>query len=52
VLSRGYTLAIGPDGRAVRDAASLGVGDVVNLSFARGSASASIKQVVANPEAD
>jgi exodeoxyribonuclease VII large subunit len=52
VLSRGYALAIGPDGRAVRDAAQLAAGDAVHLSFARGSAAATITQVVAAGEAD
>lgn len=52
VLSRGYALAIGPDGRAVRDAAGLQAGDPVKLAFARGSAMATITQVVAAPEAD
>lgn len=52
VLSRGYTLALGPDGRAIRDAGQLAPGDELTLSFARGSASAAITQVVASPEAD
>ncbi|MGE5469906.1 MAG: exodeoxyribonuclease VII large subunit [Bacteroidota bacterium] len=52
VLSRGYAIAIGPDGRAVRDAAQLAVGDALKLSFARGSAGATVDQVVAAPEAE
>ena len=52
VLTRGYALAIGPDGRAVRDASALMVGDTVKLSFARGAARATVDQVVAAPEAD
>ena len=52
VLSRGYALAIGPDGRAVRDAAALTAGDALKLSFARGSARATVNQVVADREAD
>ncbi len=52
VLERGYALAIGPDGRAVRDAAALSPGDALRLGFARGSAVATVDQVVAAPEAD
>ncbi|MDP3537749.1 MAG: exodeoxyribonuclease VII large subunit [Azonexus sp.] len=52
VLARGYALAIGPDGRAVRDAATLTPGNLLKLSFARGSAQATVNQVVAMPEAD
>ncbi|MBS1144865.1 MAG: exodeoxyribonuclease large subunit [Proteobacteria bacterium] len=52
VLSRGYTLAIDADGRAVRDASRLSPGDLLKLRFASGSANATINQVVATPEAD
>jgi len=52
VLSRGYTLAIGSDGRAIRDASRLSPGDLLKLRFARGSAEATVNQVVASPEAD
>jgi exodeoxyribonuclease VII large subunit len=52
VLARGYALAIGPDGRAVRDASTLAAGNILQLSFARGSAQATVNQVVATPEAD
>jgi exodeoxyribonuclease VII large subunit len=52
VLERGYALAIGPDGRAVRDAAALNPGDALRLGFARGSADVTVNQVVAAPEAD
>lgn len=52
VLARGYALAIGPDGRAVRDASALSSGDALRLSFARGSASATVTQVVAPGEAE
>jgi len=52
VLSRGYTLAIDADGRAIRDAARLSPGDLLNLRFASGSAEATVNQVVAAPEAD
>ncbi|HXE39722.1 MAG TPA: exodeoxyribonuclease VII large subunit, partial [Azonexus sp.] len=52
VLARGYALAIGPDGRVVRDAATLTPGDTLKLDFARGSAQATVNQVVADPEAD
>ncbi|HLO62320.1 MAG TPA: exodeoxyribonuclease VII large subunit, partial [Azonexus sp.] len=52
VLQRGYTLVIGPDGRAVRNANELTPGDALSLSFARGAATARVEQVVAAPEAD
>ena len=52
VLQRGYTLVIGPDGRAVRSATELSPGDTLKLSFARGAATAKVDQVVATPEAD
>ncbi len=52
VLHRGYTLAIGPDGRAVRNATALAPGDRLTLGFARGTATATVEQVVAAPEAD
>jgi exodeoxyribonuclease VII large subunit len=54
VLNRGYALAIGPDGRAVRDAGRLQTGDALTLSFARGGASVSVKSIhpVAAPGED
>ena len=52
VLARGYAIAIGTDGRAIRDAAKLNRGDSLQLSFARGSASATINQVALPDEAD
>ena len=52
VLKRGYAIAIGPDGKAVSDAATLAVGNELRLSFARGSALSTVNQVVATPEAD
>ena len=52
VLQRGYALAIGPDGRAVRNAADLTPGDTLRLSFSHGMAEARVEQVVATPEAD
>ena len=51
VLNRGYALAIGPDGRAIRDAASLHPGTTLRLSFARGAAVATVNAVVASPKA-
>ena len=51
VLNRGYALARGPDGRPVRDAASLQPGDSIGLTFASGSAKATIDRVVASPKA-
>lgn len=52
VLARGYALAIGPDGRAIRDAAALSPGNTLKLSFANGSAAVTVKQVVATTVAD
>lgn len=52
VLTRGYALVIGPDGRAVRDASTLTPGERLKLSFANGTASATVNQVVAKAEAD
>ncbi|MEN9478644.1 MAG: hypothetical protein RLZZ298_39 [Pseudomonadota bacterium] len=52
VLSRGYAIAIGPDGKAVRDASTLTIGSELRLSFARGSALSTVNKVVATPEAD
>ena len=52
VLSRGYAIAISPDGKAVRDASTLTIGSELRLSFARGSALSTVNKVVATPEAD
>ncbi|MDR0776478.1 MAG: exodeoxyribonuclease VII large subunit [Azonexus sp.] len=52
VLARGYTLATGPDGRAVRDVGELAAGAVLRLDFARGAALATVDRVVAGGEAD
>ena len=52
VLTRGYAIAVGPDGKAVRDAATLAVGNELRLSFARGNALSTVNKVVATPEAD
>jgi exodeoxyribonuclease VII large subunit len=50
VLRRGYSLAIGQDGRAVRDAAMLAPGDGLRLEFARGEAETTVTRVVAAPK--
>lgn len=52
VLTRGYAIAIGPGGKAVRDAGTLTIGSELRLNFARGSALGTVNQVVATPEAD
>lgn len=52
VLRRGYALARDTDGRSIRDAAQLQGGDRITLSFACGTAAATVNQVVAKPEAD
>ena len=51
VLNRGYAIALGPDGRPVRNAASLQPGDALGLTFARGSAVATVDQIVVTPKA-
>lgn len=52
VLQRGYAIAIGPNGRAVRKANELLMGDRLTLHFGQGTVSTSVTQVVAPPEAD
>ncbi len=52
VLSRGYAIAVGADGRAVRDASTLATGAPLKLSFARGGAEVTVDQVVPSREAD
>lgn len=52
VLARGYALAIGQDGRAVRDAKTLAPGDRMQLAFARGSAGVTVNEVVGPTEAE
>jgi exodeoxyribonuclease VII large subunit len=51
VLNRGYAIAIAPDGRAVRDAASLALGTTLRLSFSQGAAIATVNEVVASLKA-
>lgn len=48
VLERGYAIARDADGRVVRDAATLDIGGLVKLSFARGEADAEVKAVREN----
>jgi exodeoxyribonuclease VII large subunit len=43
VLERGYSIVSTPDGRIVVDSVSVGAGDAVELTFARGRAAATIK---------
>jgi exodeoxyribonuclease VII large subunit len=45
VLARGYAIAFAPDGRSVRDAQRLGVGDRLRLRFARGAADARVERI-------
>lgn len=52
VLTRGYAIALGADGKAVRDANNLAIGSELRLSFAKGSALSTVKQVVSSQEAD
>ncbi|MEN4922956.1 exodeoxyribonuclease VII large subunit, partial [Achromobacter spanius] len=43
-LARGYAIARDADGRIVRDAASLSVGQPLDLSFAQGGAHVQVQQ--------
>ena len=52
VLARGYALAADADGRLVTDAARLAAGDLLQLRFARGRASASVLNVEPAADAD
>jgi len=45
VMERGYCLVRGPDGRLLRAAAGLAVGDPIQVEFARGEADARIEKV-------
>jgi len=45
VMERGYCLVRGQDGRLLRAAAGLSVGDPITVEFARGEAAARIEQV-------
>ncbi len=49
VLARGYALAFDTNGRAVRDAASLAIGERLRLAFARGEADVMVQAVPADP---
>lgn len=51
VLERGFAVARSSDGTIVRDAATLGVGDELQLRFARGSARAEVVEVDADSDA-
>lgn len=46
VLAKGYAVVEGPDGRAVRSASSLKVGDDLNVRFHEGSAEAQVKKIL------
>ena len=50
VLARGYALATDIDGRIVVDAARLAAGDLLQLRFARGAASASVLRTAVGPD--
>ncbi len=52
VLSRGYAIAVGADGRAVRDASTLATGTPLKLSFDHGGAEVTVDRVVPSREAD
>jgi exodeoxyribonuclease VII large subunit len=52
VLKRGYSLALGADGKAVRNAAQLSQGSTLQLIFAQGGAEVTVNQLVAIPEAE
>jgi exodeoxyribonuclease VII large subunit len=46
VLGRGYAIALGPDGKAVRRAADVRVGDALQLRVAQGSLLVNVRRVV------
>lgn len=52
VLSRGYALVTGPDGRALRDATSVSTGDNLDIRLANGQLAAAVTQIVAPSQAD
>ncbi|OMG52023.1 exodeoxyribonuclease VII large subunit [Azonexus hydrophilus] len=52
VLSRGYALVIGPDGRALRDNLAVNPGDRLKISLAHGKLDATVLPVVAPDKAD
>lgn len=52
VLSRGYALVIGPDGRALRSNLAVNAGDRLKITLAEGSLDASVLPVVGPAEAD
>ncbi|MBL8449155.1 MAG: exodeoxyribonuclease VII large subunit [Dechloromonas sp.] len=49
VLSRGYALALDRQGRAIRDAASLQLGERLRLAFARGAAGVVVEELPPGP---
>jgi exodeoxyribonuclease VII large subunit len=51
-LERGYAVVIGPDGRVIRRAGDLAVGDPVTVSVARGAFGATVTHVEAGDGAD
>lgn len=44
VLERGYSVAQGADGKIIRDASELGVGDLLTVRFARGRANSTVTE--------
>jgi len=52
VLSRGYALVTGPDGRALRDSTSISSGDSLDIRLANGRLAAAVTQIVAPSQAD
>lgn len=48
VLARGYSITVGPDGNAVKDASALAPGDSLRTMFARGSARSSVNSIDAH----
>ncbi|MGE5337653.1 MAG: exodeoxyribonuclease VII large subunit [Gemmatimonadota bacterium] len=48
VLARGFAMVLAPDGRSVRDAGQLAVGDRLQLRFARGAAHARVEDLERN----
>ena len=52
VLSRGYALVTGPDGRALRDSSAISSGDSLDIRLASGRIGAAVTQIVAPSQAD
>ena len=52
VLARGYAIAIGNDGKIIRNAAELSPGNPMHITFAKGTAEVTVDRVVSPAQAD